>query len=328
MQQLPLTIAFGSNEHLEPLRDGVVRPQGIDLNYQTVDPVTTLVDRMVKGQEFHVSEMFLALYFTARAQGQFPYVAVPIFPSRVFRHSFIFINTNSGIREPSDLRGKRIGLPEYRQTASVWIKGILQHEYGIDLSTISWFEGGYNEPRPRDMMDIAPAGPISLDFISETDTLDAMLERGDLDALLGAGRPASFGVAPQVQRLFPDYVDVERAYFLRTSLYPIMHTMVLREDLYQEQPWVAQSMYEAAFTAKEQTWSRLRSAGTPGAMAPWGLSDLEAVDNVFGADPWPNGLEANRANLETLMGYLVEQGLLPAPAPIDEMFVSVEQPAA
>ena len=159
MQMLPLTLACGTNEHLEPLRDGIVRPQGIELTYQTVDPVTTLVDRMVKGQEFHASEMFLALYFTARAQGQFPYVAIPIFPSRAFRHSFIFINTNSGIREPKDLEGKRVGLPEYRQTASVWIKGIMQHEYGVDLSTISWFEGGYNEPRPRDMMDIAPAGP-------------------------------------------------------------------------------------------------------------------------------------------------------------------------
>ena len=328
MQMLPLTLACGTNEHLEPLRDGIVRPQGIDLTYQTVDPVTTLVDRMVKGQEFHASEMFLALYFTARAQGQFPYVAIPIFPSRAFRHSFIFINTNSGIREPKDLEGKRVGLPEYRQTASVWIKGILQHEYGVDLSTISWFEGGYNEPRPRDMMDIAPAGPISLEFISETDSLNAMLERGDLDALLGAGRPASFGVAPQVQRLFPDYADVERDYFLRTGLYPIMHTMVLKEDLYQEQQWVAQSMYEAAYAAKEQKWNGLRSAGTPGAMSPWGLTDLRAVDDVFGGDPWPNGLEANRANLETLMVYLVEQGLLPAPAPIDDMFVSVEQPVA
>ncbi len=328
MEQLPLSLACGTNEHLEPLRDGLVRPNGINLTYHTVDPVTALVDRMVKGQEFQASEMFLALYFTARAQGQFPYVAIPMFPSRAFRHSNIFINTNSGIREPSDLQGKRVGLPEYRQTASVWIKGILQHEYGVGLSTISWFEGGYNEPRPRDEMDIAPAGPISLEFIPETETLNDMLERGDLDALVGAGRPACFGVADHVQRLFPNYVEVERDYYQRTGLYPIMHTMVLREDLHQEHPWLAQSLYEAAVAAKTQQWDGLRSAGTPGAMAPWGLTDLQEVDRVFGPDPWPNGLEANRTNLETLMNYLVEQGLLPVPTPIDDMFVRVEEPAA
>ena len=326
MQQFPLTLACGTNEHLEPLRDGAVRPRGIDLTYHTIDPVTSLVDRMVKGQEFDASEMFLALYFTARAQGQFPYVAIPIFPSRAFRHGFIYVNTRSGIRGPKDLEGKRVGLPEYRQTASVWIKGILQHEYGVDLTSIKWFEGGYNDPRPRDQMDIPPAGPFTLEFISETDTLNDMLERGDLDALVGAGRPASFGVAPHIQRLFPDYADVERDYFLRTRLYPIMHTMVIKEEIYQEHPWVAQSIYEAALTAKEQKWNSLRSAGTPGTMAPWGLTDLQAVDDIFGPDPWPHGLEANRPNLETLMAYLVEQGLLPAPTPIDDMFVSVEQP--
>lgn len=324
MQQLPLTLACGTNEHLEPLRDGVVRPPGIDLDYQTVDPVTSLVDRMVKGREFDASEMFLALYFTARVQGQFPYVAIPIFPSRAFRHGFIYINTNSGIREPKDLEGRRVGLPEYRQTASVWIKGILQHEYDVDLSTINWFEGGYNEPRPRDEMDIPPSGSISLEFISETDTLNAMLERGDLDALLGAGRPAYFGVAPHIQRLFPDYPEVEKDYFKRTGLYPIMHTMVVREDLYQEHPWVAQSVYEAALASKDQSWGALRSEGSPGNMAPWGLNDLRDMDGIFGIDPWPNGLEPNRANLETLMGYLVEQGLLPTAAPIDELFVRVE----
>ena len=321
MQQLPLTLACGTNEHLEPLRDGTVKPPGIDLTYKTVDPVTALVDRMVKGQEFDASEMFLALYFTARAQGQFPYVAIPVFPSRAFRHSFIYINTNSGIRDPKDLEGKRVGLPEYRQTASVWIKGVLQHEYEVDLSTISWFEGGYNEPRPRDEMDIPPSGPISLEFISETDTLNAMLERGDLDALLGAGRPTCFGVASHIQRLFPEYHEVEKDYFKRTGLYPIMHTMVVREDLYQEHPWVAQSVYEAALASKAQAWGTLRSEGSPGTMAPWGLSELPDIDNIFGIDPWPNGLEPNRANLETLMRYLVEQGLLPKVVPIDDLFV-------
>ena len=326
MQQLPLTIAFGPNEHMEPLRDGLVQPQGIDLSYRTVDPVTLLVDRMVKEKEYHVSEMFLALYFTARSQGAFPFVAMPIFPSRAFRHSNIFINTNSGIREAKDLQGKRVGLPEYRQTASVWIKGILQHDYGVDLTSIQWFEGGYNDSRPRDEMDIAPAGPISLEFISETDNLNSMLERGDLDALIGAGRPASFGVSPHVQRLFADYPSEERDYYRRTGLYPIMHTLVVQESVYQEQPWVAHNIYQAACQSKETVWSKLRSNGSTGTMAPWGVTDIAELDGVFGADPWPNGLEANRANLETLMGYLVEQGLLPAAAPIDDLFVSVEQP--
>ena len=328
MEQVPLTIACGPNEHLEPLRNGTIRPEGIDLNYQTVEPVTLLVDQMVKNQEYDISEMFLALYMSQRAQGRSPFVAIPIFPSRVFRHSFIFVNTTSGIKEPKDLEGKRVGLPEYRQTASVWIKGILQHEYGVDLTSIRWFEGGYNDPRPRDEMDIKPEGPISLEFIPETETLNAMLDRGDLDALLGAGRPASFGVSPHIQRLFPNYGDVEQEYYRRTGIYPIMHTLVLKDSLYQERPWVAQSMFKAAFEAKELAWSRLRSAGSPGSMAPWSLTDLEKVDAIFGKDPWPNGLEANRANLETLMSYLVDQGLMPRPVPLGDVFLGVEQPVS
>ena len=328
MQQMSLSMACGPNEHLAPLKEGAVQPQGIDLSFRTVEPVTALVDQMVKERAFDVSEMFLALYFTARAQGSFPFVAVPIFPSRAFRHSNIFINANSGIQAPIDLQHKRIGLPEYRQTASVWIKGMLQHEYGVDLTTIRWFEGGYNEPRPRDEMDIAPASPISLEFIPETDTLNAMLERGDLDALVGAGRPASFGVSPHVQRLFPDYPAVERDYCLRTGLYPIMHTLVLREELCEERPWVAQSVYRAACEAKDMAWRGLRSANSPGSMAPWGLTDLSALDQIFGQDPWPYGLEANRANLETLMGYLVEQGLVSEAPPLEDLFLSVQPPVA
>ena len=326
MTDLPLTFGCGPYDRMEALRNGVIRPEGIDLRYVAVEPPPVLVDRMVKDGEFDVSEMFLALYMSLRARGEFPFVAIPVFPSRVFRHGFMFINTGSGIRTPEDLAGKRVGVPEFRQTAAVWIKGILQHEYGVDLKSIHWFEGGDNRARPQDMLDVQPdADPdIDLQFIGEYKTLSDMLADGEIDALLGARRPNTFGVSPYVQRLFPDYRQVEQEYYRKTGLFPIMHTVVLKEELHREHPWVAGSLYRAMQESKDWVMTRMRNTGTLRFMLPWMFEDLEEMDRVFEGDPWVYGLEPNRNILNVLMGYLVEQGLMERAVPLEELFADVE----
>lgn len=323
-QKLSLTMAGCPYDRTEAIRHGTIKPQGIDLKYVTIESPYELVDRAAKDNEFDISEMFLVLYLSLRSEGKFPFVAIPVFPSRVFRHGFIFVNVNSGIRTPKDLEGKRVGVPEFRMTAAVWIKGILQHDYGVDLSTIRWFEGGLNAARPPDALDLRPEGHFNVGFAPEGRSLNDMLEKGEVDALIGAERPGSFGVSPHVRRLFPNYREVEREYYQKTNIFPIMHTIILKESLYQEHPWVAQSIYRAMGEAK--SWMLERIWGTGGFlrfMLPWLWDDLQQVNEMFGGDAWPYGLEANRHTLEVLMQYMVEQGLMARPPPLEQLFIAV-----
>src|SRR5579871_2023236 len=246
MGNLSLTIACGPYDRTEALRTGVVQAEGLDLTYLAIQSPPEIFARMVHKYSFEVAEMSTSLYLTRRAQGDFPFVALPIFPSRLFRHGFIFINTDAHIGSPKDLEGKRVGVAEYRQTAAVWIRGILQHEYGVALDRINWLEGGVNAPRqPDTMMDIRPDEAISLGFIPEGKTLSQMLAAGEIDAMIGARQPFSLGVSPKVARLFPNYREVEREYYRKTGIFPIMHTLVMQEHLYQQKPWIAESLYKA-----------------------------------------------------------------------------------
>ena len=316
-------MACGPYDRTEAIRNRMIQPEGIDLTYLAIEPPPLLVDRAVKDNEFDIAEMFLALYMSLRSQGKFPFVAIPVFPSRVFRHGFVFVNTRSGIKKPKDLEGKRVGVPEFRQTAAVWAKGALQHDYGVDLTTIRWVEGGINAARPPDELDLKPEGPFSLEFAPEGKSLDDMLGNGELDALLGARKPTSFGSSPHVKRLFPNFREVEQEYYRRTGIFPIMHTMVLKESLYRAHPWVAKSIYNAMVEAKGWVLDRIREGGTLRFMLPWLWDDLEQLDQFFGGDGWPYGLEPNRHNLSTLMDHLVEQGLMKQRVPLEELFLSL-----
>jgi 4,5-dihydroxyphthalate decarboxylase len=178
---------------MEALQTGQVRPEGIDLTYVSIQSPPEIFARMIRKHSFDLAEMSMSMYMQARAKGNFPFIALPVFPVRLFRHGYIFINKNSGIKSAQDLNGKRIGVPEYRQTAAVWIRGLLQHEHGVDLDSIHWFEGGMNAAREQNSLDIRPPGPLKIDFVSET-TLNQMLIDGELDAVIGARRPAAMGV--------------------------------------------------------------------------------------------------------------------------------------
>jgi 4,5-dihydroxyphthalate decarboxylase len=324
---LPLTVACGPYDRTEALRIGAVQVEGVDLTYLPIQSPPEIFNRMVQKNSFDVAEMSVSLYLTRRTLGDFTLEALPIFPSRLFRHGFIFINTDAGISAPKDLEGKRVGVPEYRQTAAVWIRGILQREYGVEIDRVQWLEGGVNTPRrPDTVMDLRSEehdaiGKIG--FIPEGRTLNEMLAAGEIDAMIGARRPFSLGKSSKVARLFPDYRQVEREYFQKTGIFPIMHTLVMQERLYEQKPWVAESLFKAFEAAKAWSLEQMRFSGAMRFMLPWLFDDIDEIDEVFGSDPFPYGLEPNRVTLETMMQFLVEQRLLLTPTPIDDLFVPI-----
>jgi 4,5-dihydroxyphthalate decarboxylase len=324
MADLPLTIACGPYDRMEAIHRGDVRPEGINATYVPIQSPPEIFARMVKGGAFDVAEMSLSHYLTLKARDAFPFIALPVFPSRLFRHGFIFVNRNSGISKPEDLAGKRIGVQEYRQTAAVWIRGILTEHEGVDLSGVQWVEGGVNAPRREDDdMDLRPLGALNIETIGEDGTLSDMLARGGIDALIGARRPASLDQSTDVTRLFPDYREAERNYFNETGIFPIMHTLVMPEQLFQDRPWVAESLYKAFAASKALALERMRFSGAMRYMTPWLFDDLDEIDALFGGDPFPYGLDANRVTLDAFARYLLAQRFVDAPIELDELFTPI-----
>ncbi len=324
MNKLPLTFACGPYDRMEALHQGIVQPEGIDLRYLPITSSPAIFARMAKTRSFDAAEMSLAYYLVARIRDDFPFVAIPVFPSRVFRHGYIYVNSSAGIAGPKDLAGKRVGVQEYRQTAGVWIRGILQHEFGVDLDTISWFEGGVNAPRAADeVMDLRPTRDLRLQLIPEDRTLNDMLAAGEIDAYFGARRPLALDRGDNVARLFPNYRELERAYYRKTGHHPIMHTVVIREELFQDQPWVAESLYKACEDSKAWVLREMQHSGAQRYMLPWLFDEMADMFELFDGKPWPYGLEANRHSLEAFMGYLVEQGFIETAAPIEDLFAPI-----
>ncbi len=319
MSLLRLTLACGPYDRTEALRTGLVRPEGIDLVYVPIQSPPEIFARMLTTQAFDVSEMSCAHALTHRERGDFPFVGIPVFPSRMFRHGYIFVNTTSGIRAPKELEGKTVGVPEYSQTAAVWIRGLLAHEYDVSLETIQWVSGGVNAPGRPDVLVNLPDASVSITRVADR-TLNDLLVSGEIDALIGARKPAAFGKDPRIQRLFPNYRELEREYFRKTGIFPVMHTVVMREELYREQPWIAESLYKAFLQAKDWALAQMRFSSSLRYSVPWLHADLEEMDEVFGADPWPYGLERNRDTLETLVGYLVEQRLMRRPVALETLY--------
>ena len=319
MATLRLSLACGPYDRTEALRDGLVRPEGIDLIYVPIQSPPEIFARMVTNEPFDASEMSCALYLIRKAQGNFPFVGLPVFPSRMFRHGYIFVNASSGIRTPADLKDKRVGVPEYSQTAAVWICGLLQDEYGVAPETIRWYAGGVSAPGRPDALVNLPDAPVSIERVRDR-TLNDMLVDGKIDALIGARKPSAFGRDPRVQRLFPDYRELEREYYRKTGIFPIMHMVVIRERVYREDPWVAESLYKAFVQAKEWCLAQMRFSSSLRYTLPWLHADLEEMAEVFGPDPWPYGIEPNRKTLSALIRYLVEQRLAPRPVSLEEAF--------
>jgi 4,5-dihydroxyphthalate decarboxylase len=309
-----LTLACGDYSITQALIDGTVKPEALDLNWITI-PHAEMWRRMLNHYEFDASELSFSSYIVARTLNH-PLIAIPIFPGRAFRHSYIFINSNSGIKEPQDLRGKRVGLGEFQQTATVWVRGILQNEYGVPPEMIRWFTW-------------AKRSSFNVDFPKEYDirkvpsdkSPDKMLMDGELDAVICTSLFESFREgAPNVRRLFPNYKDVEIAYFKKTGIFPIMHTLVLREELWRECPWIATSLYKAFQKAKELAYERFNDISPYKICMAWFREPMEEQNRVLGNDPWMYGLEKNRTTIETLVQYLYQQGMIKRKPAIEELF--------
>ncbi len=321
MSKLRLALGCWNYDRTRALMDGSVQADGIDLNYLNM-PVEETFFRMLRHREFDVAEMSLSSYTVSLFKPDRPFVAIPVYPSRFFRHSCIYVNADAGIRTPQDLIGKRVGNPEYQMTAPVWIRGILADHYGVPVDSVTYCTGGEEEPgRPEKLKLELPAN-IRVERIGETQTLSQMLLDGEIDALYTARMPSSFlSGGGRVKRLFEDYVDVERQYFRDTGIFPIMHTVAIRRDVYEANRWVAQSLCKAFVEAQRRTYADLQETAALKAMLPWLTAHLEDVRREMGADYWPYGLEQNRKTLETFLRYHHEQGLSKRLLSPDELFV-------
>jgi 4,5-dihydroxyphthalate decarboxylase len=308
MSKLKLTFGCWNYDRTRAVMDGTVRPDGIELNSLDM-PVEETFFRMLRYREFDVAEMSLSSYVVSLFKDPKPFVAIPVFPSRFFRHSSIYVSARSGIEQPQDLIGKRVGNPEYQMTAPVWIRGILSDHYGVPVDGVTYVTGGEEEPgRPEKLkLDLPPN--IVVERIGERQTLARMLADGEIDALYTARKPSSFNGDGRVRRLFEDFVAVERAYYRATGLFPIMHTVAIRREVYEQNRWIAQSLFKAFVEAQRLTYQDLGETAALKAMLPWLHAHVEEARREMGDDFWPYGFDKNRNTLETFLRYHHEQGL-------------------
>lgn len=313
---LQLSFACGDYDRTRPLIDGRVKPDGLELNWIVLSP-HEIWTRMLDRYEFDASEMSLSSYLISRTLDK-PLIAIPVFPARSFRHSFIFVNTKSGISKPKDLEGKRVAQAEFQQTAAVMVRGILQNDYGVDLETIDWFHW------------YPPRSEITLHKSYKTETLpsakvaEQMLEKGELDAMICASMPQVFlEGSPHVKRLFDNPKKEEIAYYQKTKIFPIMHTVVIREELWKADPWIATSLTQAFQQAKQIAYDTLNSKSPFKTSLAWLREPLREQREILGDDPWAYGLTKNKHNVEVLMQYLLEQGLVSKTLTAEEVFAPV-----
>jgi 4,5-dihydroxyphthalate decarboxylase len=320
MSKLKLTLACWNYDRTRALADGSVRPDGIELNYLSL-PVEETFFRMLRYQEFEVAEMSLSSYTVSLFQKDPRFIAIPVFPSRVFRHGSIFVSTKSGVREAKDLIGKRVGSPEYQLTALVWIRGILSDEYGVDPAAVEYWTGGEEQPGREEKITLDLPPEFRVRRIGPNHTLSQMLAEGELDALYSPRIPSAFVSRPKdVRRLFEDYVEVEKAYYSKTRIFPIMHTVVIRRDIYRSQPWVAQSLYKAFVESQHLVYEDFAETAAAKAMLPWLTAHVEELRRNMGSDWWPYGVEANQKVIETFLRYHYEQGLSKRKLQPEELF--------
>ncbi len=320
MTRLRLTIACGEYDRTRGLADGSVRPEGIDVDYVALDP-GELFERVARHREFPVAEMSLATYINLLARGDDGLVGIPVFPSRSFRHSAIYVNRSAGIKEPEDLRGKRVGTMQYQLTLNLWLRGILEEDHGVKPAEVTWVFGGQDVPGTRERAPVDIPDDVAVEMAPRGSTLGGLLVEGQIDALFAPHTPDVFHERrPEVVRLFPDARAVETAWYRRTKLFPIMHLVVIRRDVYDADRWVAKSLFKAFCDDKARAMARLRFTGTLAAMVPWLVEGFEDAQDLFGERYWRYGAEANRAELDTALRWAHAQGIARRPVTVEELF--------
>jgi 4,5-dihydroxyphthalate decarboxylase len=316
-----LTLAINDYDHVRDLVSGAVDVQGIDLTCMGFSVEETFF-RFARHREWDISEFSFAKYCSLRAAGDDSITAIPVFPSRCFRHSAIYVNANGPVDDPAALAGGRIGVPEWTQTATVYARGLLEHEYGVRVADVQWFQAGTNEPGRVEGINLAPPPGISITPLP-TRTLNEMLIAGELDAVIAAHAPSGAkDGSERLVRIFSDYRAVEEAYFRKTRIFPIMHVVVLRSEVVDAYPWVATNLLDAFEEAKRRGVERALDDNAPRYPVPWSFAGAEHATELFGPDLWPYGLEPNRATIEAFLAYAHEQGACARRLVPEELFVA------
>jgi 4,5-dihydroxyphthalate decarboxylase len=321
MSLLPVSMTFWDYDRVQALADGRVGIAGCDPVYFSLD-IHDIFFRAIRNQEFDITEMSFSSYMTMLARGDPPYRAIPVFLSRMFRHSAIYIRTDRGINGPEDLKGREVGVPEYQVTAALVARGMLSDEYGVAASDIIWRTGGVEDPGRPEKVDLGLPPAFRVEPIPSDKSLSGMLADGEIDALVAPLPPSCFArKAPNIARLFPEFRDLEKDYYRRTGYFPIMHTLAIRSSLVDQYPWLAGNVFEAFEKAKSIAMPRLRNYGAAMATVPWLAAEVDETIALMGEDYWPYGVERNRIALENSTRYAFEQGLTPMKLDIEELFV-------
>ena len=311
MSKLELTLACGRYDRTQALIDGRVQPEGVDLTFIPLRPGETFW-RMLNHGEFDASEMSLSSYTILRSEGDTRFIAIPVFPSRVFRHSAVYVRADAKIERPQDLKGRRVGVGDYQMTAAVWVRGFLAHEYGVAPEDIAWVVG-------NPIRAIKPPEGIRLDILPAGTTLEEMLERGEIDALVSVMIPKALGTT--IRRLFAEPRKVEAAYYAKTRIFPIMHTLVLKTSLYERKPWLAVSFYRAFCRARDLAYAHMYDTDALTVSLPWVIDEVEATRAIFGREIWDYSIAGSRPTLDALVAYLDEQKLSRRRMSVEELFV-------
>jgi 4,5-dihydroxyphthalate decarboxylase len=317
-RKLELTFACGDYEIMRPLKEGIVRPEGIELTVLTDMAASPRHWRFLRGREFDIAEVSGSGYVAARDR-DLPFRAIPVFPHRRFRHGFIFINTSKGISKPMDLIGRKAGTKGYLFTAGLWMRGILEHDYGVPHKSIEWLS------ELDEDVDFNLPPDLKLTQVPEGKSLEDMLARGEIDALFSPDliEPLKAG-DERVSRLFPDYKQEEIAFYRRTGIFPIMHVVGIKQEVVERHPWVAINMYKAFVRAKELAMERMENPRI--VPLAWYRESWEEQERILGKDPWEYGLtERNINNFERLVTYSLEQGLSSRRLSLDELFLNVSE---
>ena len=318
---LPITIATWDYDRVRAVMDGRVPVHGCDVNYLTM-PVEEIFHRAHFHAEFEVAEIAMGVQI-ARLGGSVgsDYTALPIFLSRMFRHSAIYIRTDRGIGRPQDLKGKRVGVPSYHMAAALWARGFLKDVYGVEHDDMHWRQGGLNIPGRRELAPLKLPKDFPLEIIAPGKTLNAMLAAGEIDALVSARAPSCFDAGhPQVRRLFEDYAAAERDYHRKTGVFPIMHCLGIRNEVLAAHPWLGRELLKAFTAAKDIAIAEFEELAALKLTLPWIGAESAATRALMGGDFWPYGVQANRKTLELMCRYVHEQHLSPRLVAVDELF--------
>ncbi|MGH8226954.1 MAG: ABC transporter substrate-binding protein [Steroidobacteraceae bacterium] len=319
-KRLSLSVAIGDYDRVRPLVDGRVEIDGVDPIFMLLSP-EEIFFRAMRHADFDVCELSLSSFVLRTARGDNPYVGVPVFPSRAFRHTAIVVRKDRGIRAPADLKGRRIGTPEYQLTACVWARGLLQDEFGVEPSDVLWVRGGLEQPGRVEKVGLDPPAGVRIEEAPPDRTLSQMLECGEIDGLVSPRLPSCFGTEDSpVEWLFSDPMRAAMDYFRRTGIFPIMHVLGVRRALVEGHPFLPAALVKAFGQAKSAALAALRDTSAPKVMLPFLEEQLIAVRRQMGEDFWPYGLERNRRVLETFLRHHHQQGLSPRRLAVEELF--------